>query len=108
MSCGQTVCLALDLVTRTHPPIRGSGGNLKLAQELARHKDNSTTQLYAHLSNDEFDWGHSDEERKGALAVCQWPEANFMEAGHKRLGRLLIRLVKSLKCIERGCEHLNG
>jgi site-specific recombinase XerD len=38
--------------------LRGSGGNLKLAQELARHKDTSTTQLYAHLSNDELDRGY--------------------------------------------------
>lgn len=38
--------------------LRGSGGNLKLAQELARHRDTSTTQLYAHLSNDELDKGY--------------------------------------------------
>lgn len=38
--------------------LRGSGGNLKLAQELARHRDTSTTQLYAHLSNDELDRGY--------------------------------------------------
>ena len=38
--------------------LRGSGGNLKLAQELARHQDTSTTQLYAHLSNDELDRGY--------------------------------------------------
>jgi site-specific recombinase XerD len=46
--------------------LRGSGGNLKLAQELARHKDTSTTQLYAHLSNDELDQGYFeifDQER---------------------------------------------
>lgn len=35
--------------------LRGSGGNLKLAQELARHKNISVTQRYAHLSDDELD-----------------------------------------------------
>jgi site-specific recombinase XerD len=35
--------------------LRGSGGNLKLAQELARHKNIQVTQRYAHLSNDELD-----------------------------------------------------
>lgn len=38
--------------------LRGSGGNLKLAQELARHKNISVTQRYAHLSNDELDQGY--------------------------------------------------
>lgn len=32
-----------------------SQGNLKLAQELARHKNIAVTQRYAHLSNDELD-----------------------------------------------------
>jgi integrase/recombinase XerC len=36
----------------------GSGGNLKLAQELARHKNISVTQRYAHLSDDELDKGY--------------------------------------------------
>jgi len=35
--------------------LHGSGGNLKLAQELARHKNIQVTQRYAHLSNDEID-----------------------------------------------------
>ncbi|MGD8458397.1 MAG: tyrosine-type recombinase/integrase [Anaerolineales bacterium] len=35
--------------------LRGSGGNLKLAQELARHKNIQVTQRYAHLSSDEID-----------------------------------------------------
>jgi integrase/recombinase XerC len=35
--------------------LRASGGNLKLAQELARHKNISVTQRYAHLSDDELD-----------------------------------------------------
>ena len=47
--------------------LRGSGGNLKLAQELARHRNTSTTQLYAHLSNDELDQGYFeifDQEKR--------------------------------------------
>jgi integrase/recombinase XerC len=38
--------------------LRASGGNLKLAQELARHKSIAVTQRYAHLSNDELDQGY--------------------------------------------------
>jgi site-specific recombinase XerD len=38
--------------------LRGSGGNLKLAQELARHRNISVTQRYAHLSDDELDQGY--------------------------------------------------
>ena len=37
--------------------LRGSGGNLKLAQELARHRNIAITQRYAHLSDDELDRG---------------------------------------------------
>lgn len=37
--------------------LRGSG-NLKLAQELARHRNIAVTQRYAHLSNDELDRGY--------------------------------------------------
>ncbi len=33
-------------------------GNLKLAQNLARHKNIAVTQRYAHLSNDELDKGY--------------------------------------------------
>jgi integrase/recombinase XerC len=40
--------------------LRGSGGNIKLAQELARHSNISTTQLYAHLADDELDRGYHD------------------------------------------------
>lgn len=35
-----------------------ASGNLKLAQELARHKNISVTQRYAHLSDDELDKGY--------------------------------------------------
>jgi integrase/recombinase XerC len=38
--------------------LRGSGGNLKLAQELARHRNISVTQRYAHLSDTELDRGY--------------------------------------------------
>ena len=38
--------------------LQGSGGNLKLAQELARHKNISVTQRYAHLTDDELDQGY--------------------------------------------------
>ncbi len=46
--------------------LRGSG-NLKLAQELARHKNIAVTQRYAHLSDDELDKGYWNifEEKKG-------------------------------------------
>lgn len=37
-----------------------ASGNLKLAQELARHKNIAVTQRYAHLSNDELDRGYHD------------------------------------------------
>jgi integrase/recombinase XerC len=37
-----------------------SSGNLKLAQELARHRNISVTQRYAHLSDDELDEGYWD------------------------------------------------
>jgi integrase len=40
--------------------LRGSGGNLKMAQELARHKNIAVTQRYAHLSDDELDRGYSE------------------------------------------------
>ncbi len=37
-----------------------ASGNLKLAQELARHSNIQVTQRYAHLSNDELDKGYYD------------------------------------------------
>ena len=40
--------------------LRGSGGNLKLAQDLARHRNIAVTQRYAHLSNEELDQGYWD------------------------------------------------
>ena len=38
--------------------LNASGGNLKLAQELARHQNITVTQRYAHLSDDELDRGY--------------------------------------------------
>ena len=35
--------------------LRASGGNLKVAQELARHRNIAVTQRYAHLSDDDLD-----------------------------------------------------
>jgi site-specific recombinase XerD len=37
-----------------------TGGNLKLAQELARHRNIAVTQRYAHLTDDELDRGYYD------------------------------------------------
>ena len=37
-----------------------ASGNLKLAQELARHRNIAVTQRYAHLSNDELDKGYHE------------------------------------------------
>ena len=31
-----------------------------------------------------------DTEKKGAMAVIKWQAANYMKAGHKRLGRILV------------------
>ena len=44
-----------------------ASGNLKLAQELARHKNIAVTQRYAHLSDDELDkgyWNAIEETKK--------------------------------------------
>ena len=38
--------------------LHGSGGNLKMAQELARHSNIAVTQRYAHLTDDELDRGY--------------------------------------------------
>jgi len=35
-----------------------ASGNLKLAQELARHRNIAVTQRYAHLSDNELDQGY--------------------------------------------------
>lgn len=45
-----------------------ASGNLKLAQELARHSNIQVTQRYAHLSDDELDKGYYDifEQKKGS------------------------------------------
>jgi len=40
--------------------LRATSGNLKLAQELARHKNIQVTQRYAHLSDHELDRGYHE------------------------------------------------
>ena len=40
--------------------LRGSGGNLRLAQELARHETIAITQRYTHLSDDELERGYHE------------------------------------------------
>src|SRR3990172_5447324 len=40
--------------------LRGTGGNLKLAQELARHRNIAVTQRFAHLSDGELDQGYHE------------------------------------------------
>jgi len=35
-----------------------ASGNLKMAQELARHRNIAVTQRYAHISDDELDQGY--------------------------------------------------
>lgn len=45
--------------------LRGSG-NLKMAQELARHSNIQVTQRYAHLSDEELDQGYHDVFERGA------------------------------------------
>jgi integrase len=42
-----------------------ASGNLKLAQELARHKNIAVTQRYAHLSDDELDKGYWNAIEEG-------------------------------------------
>jgi site-specific recombinase XerD len=45
--------------------LRGTG-NLRYAQELARHKNIEVTQRYTHLTNDELDKAYYDVFEKGA------------------------------------------
>jgi len=54
--------------------LRGSG-NLKLAQELARHSNIQVTQRYAHLSDDELDKGYYEifEQKKTNSAEYNHP-----------------------------------
>jgi site-specific recombinase XerD len=48
--------------------LRGSGGNIRLAQELARHRSIATTERYTHLSDDELDRGYHDIFNAGDAA----------------------------------------
>ena len=56
--------------------LRGSGGNLKLAQALARHRNITVTQRYAHLSDDELDRGYWEIFETSPVAR---PSANASE-----------------------------
>lgn len=49
--------------------LRGSGGNLKLAQELARHRNIAVTQRYAHLAGDELDRAYEEIFNEGRESV---------------------------------------
>jgi integrase/recombinase XerC/integrase/recombinase XerD len=40
--------------------LQGSGGNIKVAQELARHRNIAVTQRYAHLTDEELDKSYYD------------------------------------------------
>ncbi len=40
--------------------LRASGGNLRMAQELARHRNIAVTQRYAHLADEELDRGYHE------------------------------------------------
>jgi len=40
--------------------------------------------------------GLSIEEKKGARAVFQWHATNYLKAGHKRLGRILVKFSKGV------------
>ncbi len=40
--------------------LRASGGNLKMAQRLARHKNISITERYARVSDEEEDRGYHE------------------------------------------------
>ncbi len=53
----------------------GSGGNLKLAQELARHSNIAVTQRYAHLSDDELDRGYYQIFEAAAETAPETPPA---------------------------------
>jgi site-specific recombinase XerC len=45
-----------------------ASGNLKLAQELARHASIQVTQRYAHLSDDELDKGYHEIFESNVIA----------------------------------------
>jgi site-specific recombinase XerD len=59
---GEQAALAISPHTFRHYFVTnvliGSGGNMKLAQELARHKSIQVTQRYTHLTDDELDKGY--------------------------------------------------
>lgn len=48
-----------------------------------------------HLKQLVEEWTAS--EKRGALSVMEWFASNYAKAGHKRLGRLIVRTVKDLE-----------
>lgn len=40
--------------------------------------------------------GLSAEEKKGAMVIFQWHAANYLKAGHKRLGRIHVKFSKGV------------
>jgi hypothetical protein len=42
--------------------------------------------------------GMTEEERNGAKKVLSWQKKWYLQAGHKRLGRIIVEFAKSYKC----------
>jgi hypothetical protein len=40
----------------------------------------------------------TEEERNGAKKVLTWQEKLYLQAGHKRLGRIIVEFAKLYKC----------
>jgi hypothetical protein len=40
----------------------------------------------------------SEEERNGAKKVLSWQKKWYLQAGHKRLGRIIVEFAKSHNC----------
>ena len=42
--------------------------------------------------------GMSEEELSGAKKILSWQKKWYLQAGHKRLGRIIVELAKSYQC----------
>jgi len=42
--------------------------------------------------------GMSEAELSGAKKILSWQKRWYLQAGHKRLGRIIVELAKSYKC----------
>lgn len=40
---------------------------------------------------------YTPKERSGALSIMEWFASNYRQAGHKRLGRILVQKAKDLE-----------